>query len=66
VLLSLELTDNAAWELLIMLAEELGADDLVEQFQQALTQEQEHVQRVRSWYEQMMMSQASTRKAVTH
>jgi rubrerythrin len=66
VLLSLELTDNAAWELLIMLAEELGADDLVEQFQQALTQEQEHVQRVRSWYEQMMMSQASKRKAVTH
>jgi bacterioferritin (cytochrome b1) len=66
VLLSIELTDNAAWELLIMLAEDLGADDLVEQFRHALTQEEEHVQRVRSWYEEMMMSQAGARKAVTH
>jgi bacterioferritin (cytochrome b1) len=66
VLLSIELTDNAAWELLIMLAEGLKADDLVEQFQQALTQEEEHVQRIRSWYEEMMMPEAGGRKKVKH
>ncbi|MEX2126052.1 MAG: ferritin-like domain-containing protein [Woeseia sp.] len=66
VLLSIELTDNAAWELLIMLAEGLKADDLVEQFQQALTQEEEHVQRIRSWYEEMMMPEGGGRKKVKH
>ena len=66
VLLSIELTDNAAWELLIMLAEGLKADDLVEQFQQALTQEEEHVQRIRSWYEEMMVPEAGGRKKVKH
>lgn len=67
VLLTVELADNAAWELLIMLAEELGLEDMAEQFQEALTQEEEHVQRVRSWYEQMIMSQsAGKRTKVTH
>ena len=67
VLLTLELADNAAWELLISLAQELGMDELVEQFQEALTQEEEHVLRVRSWYEEMVMSQsAGKRVEVTH
>ena len=67
VLLTAELTDNAAWELLIMLAEELALDDLVGQFQDALAQEEEHVQRVRSWYEEMIMSQSAGRRVeVTH
>ena len=66
VLLSIEMTDNAAWELLILLAEDLGLDDLVEPFQHALTQEEEHVQRVRTWYEDMTMAQAGKRAATTH
>lgn len=67
VLLTVELGDNAGWQLLIALAEELGMDELVEKFQVALTQEEEHVRRIRSWYEQMVLSQsAGKRVEVTH
>src|SRR5690606_38997449 len=67
VLLTLELADNAGWEVLIALAQELGMDKLVEQFQVALTQEEEHVRRIRSWYEQMVLSQSAGRRVeVTH
>jgi rubrerythrin len=44
-----ELTDNAGWELLIELAQGLGQDRLVEQFQQALDVEAEHLSLVRRW-----------------
>lgn len=57
-LLTVELADNAAWELLIKLADELGLDDASKKFQHALEQEQEHVMTIRSWYESMMLSEA--------
>src|SRR5690606_1425878 len=41
-LLTAELTDNAAWELLIELAEQGGHDELVPPFQKALSSETEH------------------------
>jgi rubrerythrin len=59
MLLTLELTDNAAWEMLIMLAEKLGLDEATEKFKVALQQEEEHLERVRSWVEEMTMAQAS-------
>lgn len=58
MLLTLELTDNAAWELLIRLADEMGLKDASEQFQRALEQEKEHLMTVRSWLEEMMMTEA--------
>jgi rubrerythrin len=44
-----ELTDNACWETLIELAREAGEDALVEQFQEALTNEQDHLEKVQAW-----------------
>jgi rubrerythrin len=58
MLLTLEMADNAAWEMLIKLADDLGLDELVAQFQHALTQEEDHVRTVRSWHETMVMSEA--------
>ncbi|MEX2496725.1 MAG: ferritin-like domain-containing protein [Woeseia sp.] len=63
MLLTLELTDNAAWEMLIKLAEDLGLDELADRFQEALAQEEEHLQIVRSWYETMVMSEAGKSSA---
>lgn len=58
MLLTLELTDNAAWEMLITLAENLGMDELVAEFQHALAQEEDHLRTVRTWYESMIMDEA--------
>lgn len=58
MLLTLELTDNAAWEMLIKLTDDLGMKDLTEQFQRASAQEDEHLRRVKVWYEEMTMSEA--------
>ncbi|MGQ9424523.1 ferritin-like domain-containing protein [Gilvimarinus sp. F26214L] len=58
-MLSLELTDNAGWELLMQLAEDLGQSEMAEQFQKALAQEQVHLEEIRSWYEQSVRQQAS-------
>lgn len=48
-LLAAELIDNASWELLIELAEGFGQDELVNEFSQALANEQRHEARVRAW-----------------
>ncbi|ASQ44792.1 DUF2188 domain-containing protein [Legionella clemsonensis] len=42
-LLSAELIDNAAWEILIALANDNGQDKLVEKFEQAMLQEKRHL-----------------------
>ena len=55
-LLTAELTDNAGWELLIDLAEELGHDDLSEPFTEALTNEQDHLLKVQTWLSERVMS----------
>jgi rubrerythrin len=66
MLLTLELTDNASWELLIKLADEVGLSDASEQFQRALEQEQEHLLTVRSWYEEMTMSEVGRSVQARH
>ncbi|RYF74686.1 MAG: ferritin-like domain-containing protein [Comamonadaceae bacterium] len=48
-LLTVELTDNAGWELLIGLAESEGQSELAAAFSEALAQEAEHLRIVRQW-----------------
>lgn len=59
-LLALELIDNAAWELMIGLAEDMGQSDMVTQFKQALAEEDVHTQEVRAWYEQAIRQRGMT------
>jgi ferritin-like protein len=53
-----ELTDNAGWELLIRLAQEMGHDELVLEFQKALAAESRHLAVVNGWLEQLTLSEA--------
>ena len=48
-LLIAELADNASWETLVELARELGQDEMAQQMARALTSEQDHLRRVKSW-----------------
>lgn len=53
-----ELADNAGWEELIALAEELGQGDMARQFEQALDEEREHLQQVRQWHQDATLAEA--------
>lgn len=53
-----ELTDNAAWELLITLARGYGLDEAAESFNLALRQEEQHLRSIREWYEQEVNREA--------
>lgn len=44
-----ELADRAYWEALIQLAQEASEDALVQPFQEPLTQEQDHLEKVQAW-----------------
>ncbi len=57
-LLTAELTDNAGWELLIELASTLGYDEMREEFETALTHEEEHLQNVRNWVSDCVLDKA--------
>lgn len=57
MLMSIELIDNAGWELLIALADEMKIDTMTGAFQKAREQEETHLQRVRMWYEQGIRSE---------
>ncbi|HEU4510912.1 MAG TPA: ferritin-like domain-containing protein [Pyrinomonadaceae bacterium] len=57
-ILTAELTDNAGWELLIQLADNLGYEELSTQFQEALAHEEEHLVNVRSWLSECVMENA--------
>jgi rubrerythrin len=57
-MLSLELTDNAAWDLLHKLAEDLGLDDMAQQFAHAHRQEENHLRHVQQWHERAVRGQA--------
>jgi len=54
-----ELADNAAWDELIVLADELEMDELSKQFTEAQQQEREHLETVRKWHEQLTLAQAN-------
>jgi rubrerythrin len=53
-----ELADNAGWELLSGLAEEMGHSGLAQQFQQALEAEERHLVTVKGWLEQLTLNEA--------
>jgi rubrerythrin len=57
-----ELTDNAAWEDLIELAEKMGQSDLVPEFEQALGHEAEHLTLVRGWLHALMEQESGLAK----
>jgi rubrerythrin len=48
-ILVVELADNDCWDALLQLARNRGEDDAAEKFAGALTQEQEHLTKVRGW-----------------
>jgi bacterioferritin (cytochrome b1) len=48
-ILTAELVDNDCWGVLVKLMEIEGMDDELATFQEALVEEQEHLQKVRSW-----------------
>lgn len=53
-LMAAELIDVASWELLSRLAESLGNDALVERFDRALEQENDHLRTISGWYEGLL------------
>lgn len=59
MLLTLEMADHAGWDILIKLADEMGLDEMSDQFRKALEEEEEHLTLVRSWHEQAVLSQAA-------
>lgn len=54
-LLLAELGDEAGWETLIAFAEQMGLEDMVRRFREAETHEQEHVFKVRGWYDALTL-----------
>lgn len=54
-LLAAELVDEAGWETLIALAESMGQKDMVARFREAEQHEQEHIFKVRGWYEALTL-----------
>jgi rubrerythrin len=54
-ILTAELADNSGWELLIVLADEHKQAALSNDFTAALSQEREHLQKVRQWYDEAVM-----------
>lgn len=57
-ILTAELTDNAGWELLIKLADNLGHDEMKTEFEEALAHEEEHLQNVRAWLSECVLEAA--------
>lgn len=66
MLVNIELLDNAEWEMLIELTEDMGMDDMAKQFGDALRQENEHEQMVRSWYRQALKAELGKSERSRH
>ncbi len=65
VALAAELVDVASWETLILMAEQMGQDGMVERFRKALDHETEHVAKVRGWFESLTLADAQPQKQST-
>jgi bacterioferritin (cytochrome b1) len=57
-MLTVELADNDAWNLLAGLAEAMGQNEMAEGFRQALIEEADHLMKVRAWLERAVYGQA--------
>jgi rubrerythrin len=53
-----ELADRDGWEVLIELADALKHDEIASKFRRALAEEENHLQHVRTWLKQEVMSEA--------
>jgi rubrerythrin len=51
-----ELADNDGWKLLVDFARGLGRDDLVARFEQAMREEERHLERIRGWFNAQMQA----------
>lgn len=58
-LLVAEMADQAGWELLIKLAEEMKQTDMVKRFRTALAQENEHLTTIKSWVEGSVLQESA-------
>lgn len=58
-MLSVELTDNVAWQLLVKLADDMGLEEMADKFRHAQAQEDVHLTTVKSWYEDGVRGQES-------
>lgn len=56
---TVELADNAAWELLISLARACGKDDIADSFDRPLQNEKDHEAMIRGWVERVTMEEAA-------
>ncbi len=56
-LLTVELNDNAAWDLLIQLARASGQNEAAEAFAEALREEEQHLAMVREWLERQLLAE---------
>jgi rubrerythrin len=54
-----ELTDNAAWDELVVLAREMGNADMADQFEQAREAEREHLQTIQQWHRELTLAEAN-------
>lgn len=59
-MLTVEMTDNAAWEMLIELCEGMGLTDTASEFRRALEQEERHLQQIKTWLKQLTMGQSGS------
>jgi rubrerythrin len=59
-MLTVELSDNAGWELLAELADAAGEKELVGTFLGALAQEQEHLAIIKAWLRQLTATASNT------
>lgn len=57
-LLTLELADNAAWELLVDIAGKAGHPNIAASFEQALAEEERHVSTIKALLQQQLATQA--------
>ncbi len=58
-MLLVELGDGAGWDLLVELAQEAGHPDMAQRFTVAQETEREHLERVRGWLREAVMSEAT-------
>ena len=68
VALAAELVDVASWEVLISMAETMDQDAMVERFRKARDRENEHVAKVRGWFETLTLgsSERTAKKSRSH
>ncbi|HEY1086315.1 MAG TPA: ferritin-like domain-containing protein [Archangium sp.] len=59
VALTAELTDVDAWGLLAQLADANGEEEMARSFRRALQEENEHLMKVRTWYQDLLLDKIS-------